>query len=76
MRKLFTAKQRIKRLGVDNMTTLADRLKALDKVLALFNMRVGADPLIIDATSGFVSVQLTVYFIKEPLKIHKRRHKL
>lgn len=41
MIKLFIAKQRIKRLGVDNMPTLADRLKALDKVLALFNIHVG-----------------------------------
>ena len=58
------------------MTTLADRLKALDKVLVLFNIRVGADPLIIDATSGFVSVQLTVYFINKSTKEHKRKPRL
>ena len=52
-------------IGVDSMSKAADRLKVLDKVLALFKMRIGADIIKLDATSGrFMSVNITVYFVQ------------
>ena len=60
-RKMRKAKKMI--IGLDSMSKVADRLKVLDKVLALFKMRIDADTVELDATSGrFMSVNITVYF--------------
>ena len=62
-RKMRKAKKMI--IGLDSMSKAADRLKVLDKVLALFKMRIGADTIELDTTSGrFMSVNITVYFVK------------
>lgn len=59
--KMRKAKKTI--IGLDSMSKVADRLKVLDKVLALFKMHIGADTVELDATSGrFMSVNITVYF--------------
>ena len=53
------------RVGVSSLSKAADRIKALDKVLALFKMRVGADTMEVDATNGkIMGIRLTVYFIE------------
>lgn len=60
-------KRKAKRMiiGVDSLSKAADRIKVLDKVLALFKMRIGADTMEIDATNGkIIGIKLTVYFIE------------
>jgi hypothetical protein len=52
-------------VGVKSLSAAADRLKLLDKVLSLFGMKIGADMMEIDATSGrLIGIKLTVYFVK------------
>ena len=50
-------------VGVKSLSKAADKIKLLDKVLALFGMRVGSDMMEIDATSGrIMGIKLTVFF--------------
>ena len=50
-------------MGVKSLTKAADKIKILDKVLSLFGMKIGADMMEIDATSGrIMGIKLTVYF--------------
>ena len=64
-RKMRIATKMMTRVGLDSMSKAADRLKILDKVLALFKMRVGAETIELDASVGrIMSVRLTVYFIQ------------
>ena len=52
-------------LGVTSLSQVGDRLKALDFVLGLFKMRVGAESVEVDATNGRLTcVYLTVYLMK------------
>ena len=52
-------------VGVSSLSKAADRIKVLDKVLALFNMKIGSDMMEIDATSGrILGIKLTVYFVE------------
>lgn len=52
-------------IGVSSLSKAADRIKVLDKVLSMFKMRIGADMMEIDGTSGkIMGIKLTVYFIE------------
>ena len=52
-------------IGVSSLSKAADRIKVLDKVLALFNMKIGSNMMEIDATNGkILGIKLTVYFIE------------
>ena len=52
--------------GLPSISKVADKLKALDMVLGLFGMRVGAERFEVDCTDNrFSCVRLTVYFAKE-----------
>ena len=52
--------------GLLSISKVADKLKALDYVLKLFGMRIGAESFEVDCTDGKYScVRLTVYFTNE-----------
>lgn len=52
-------------VGVSSLSKAADRIKALDKVLSLFGMKIGSDMMEIDACSGrILGIKLTVYFVE------------
>ena len=56
-------------VGLSSITKVADKLKALDMVLSLFGMSVGAESFEVDCTGNKYScVRLTVYFVKEKLQ--------
>lgn len=64
-RKMCKAKKMVSKVGLDSMSKAADRLKILDKVLALFKMRIGAENIELDASVGrIMCVRMTVYFIQ------------
>lgn len=69
----YFKKKKVKKMvvGLSSLTKVADKLKALDMVLSLFGMKVGAENFEVDCTDNKYScVRLTVYFVKEKLSIN------
>ena len=60
-------KRKAKRMiiGLNSLSAVSDKIKLLDQVLELFDMKVGAESVTVDC-SGTVydKVVLTVYFVK------------
>lgn len=61
--KRMRAKALCKKLGVESLKDAGERLAALDWVLSLFKMRVGAEDIEISAEgSSLTRARLTVWF--------------